>query len=140
MRAPSFAAIAPGQLAVVTGAASGIGLAAARALATQGMRVALVDRAGDSLDAAARVIEGATTHALDVADPDALVTLAEELGEVPALLMNNAAIGAGGDVLAGVAAWRRLIDVNLMGVLHGVAAFAPAMIAGAEPTMIVNTG
>lgn len=140
MSAPSFAAITPGRRAVVTGAASGIGLAAARALAERGMRVALVDRAGEALDAAARAVEGATVHALDVADPEALVTLAEELGEAPALLMNNAAIGAGGDVLAGVAAWRRLIDVNLMGVLHGVAAFAPAMIAGAEPAMIVNTG
>ncbi|WP_375271272.1 SDR family NAD(P)-dependent oxidoreductase [Sphingomonas sp.] len=136
----SGAAIVPGRLAVVTGAASGIGLAAARAFGVRGMRVALVDRAGDALDAAARGIEGATAHALDVADPDALVTLAEELGEPPALLMNNAAIGAGGDVLAGVAAWRRLIDVNLMGVLHGVAAFAPAMIASDAPGVIINTG
>lgn len=136
----SGAAIAPGKLAVVTGAASGIGLAAARAFAERGMRVALVDRAGDALDAAARGIAGATAHALDVADPDALVTLAEELGEPPALLMNNAAIGAGGDVLAGVAAWRRLLDVNLMGVLHGVAAFAPAMIASDAPGVIINTG
>lgn len=103
MSAPSFAAIAPGRLAVVTGAASGIGLATARALAERGMRVALVDRAGEALDAAAGAIEGASMHALDVADPDALVTLAEELGGAPALLMNNAAIGAGGDVLAGVA-------------------------------------
>lgn len=133
-------ALAPGRLAVVTGAASGIGLAAARALAAGGMRVALVDRAGDALDAAARDIAGATARALDVADPDALVTLAEELGEPPALLMNNAAIGAGGDVLAGVAAWRRLIDVNLMGVLHGVAAFVPAMIASDAPGLIINTG
>lgn len=138
--ADAVGAIAPGRLAVVTGAASGIGLAAARAFAGRGMRVALVDRAGDALDAAARDIEGATAHALDVADPDAMVTLAEELGEPPALLMNNAAIGAGGDVLAGVAAWRRLIDVNLMGVLHGVAAFAPAMIASDAPGLIINTG
>jgi len=136
----AVAALAPGRLAVVTGAASGIGLAAARAFAGRGLRVALVDRAGDALEAAAHGIEGATAHALDVADPDALVTLAEELGEPPAVLMNNAAIGAGGDVLAGVAAWRRLIDVNLMGVLHGVAAFAPAMIAGDAPGLIINTG
>jgi len=133
-------AIAPGRLAVVTGAASGIGLAAARAFAARGMRVALVDRAGDALEAAAAGLEKASMHALDVADPDALVTLAEELGESPALLMNNAAIGAGGDVLAGVAAWRRLIDVNLMGVLHRVAAFVPAMIAGDAPGLVINTG
>ena len=104
------------------------------------MRVALVGRADEALDTAARGIEGATAHALNVADFDVLVTLADELGEAPALLMNNAAIGAGGDVRAGVAAWRRLIDVNLMGVLHGVAAFAPAMIASDTPAMIVNTG
>ena len=58
MSAVSFAAITPGTLAVVTGGASGIGLAAARAFAARGMQVAILDRPGEALDAAAGSIDG----------------------------------------------------------------------------------
>ena len=68
MSAVSFAAIAPGHLAVVMGGASGIGLAAARAFAARGTRVAIHDRPGEALDAAAGSIDGAGAHAVDVAD------------------------------------------------------------------------
>ena len=139
MSAPSFAAIAPGRLAVVTGGASGIGLAAVRAFAGRGMRVAIVDRAGDALAAAAASIEGATTHAVDVADPAAMRALVGELGPV-SVLMNNAGMAAGGDVFAGAAAWTRLLTVNLLGVLHGVDSFVPAMAAADGPGLVINTG
>ena len=139
MSAASYAAIAPGKLAVVTGAASGIGLAAARAFADAGMTVALVDRPGEALDRAAASIPGASAHPIDVADAAAMQALAAELG-TPSVLMNNAGIGAGGDVFAGSDSWRRLLDVNLMGVLHGVEAFVPAMIDGGEPGLVINTG
>lgn len=139
MSAASFAAIGPGGLAVVTGGASGIGLAAARAFAERGMRVALIDRSGEPLDMAARSIEGASAHGVDVADPGAMLALADELGRA-SVLMNNAGIGSGGDVFADTAAWNRIIGVNLMGVLHGIQAFVPAMLADEAPGLVINTG
>ena len=63
----------------------------------------------------------------------------EAFGEV-AVLMNNAGIGGGGGVFGDLDRWRRLIDVNLWGVIHGVHAFAPAMIGQGGPAAIVNTG
>lgn len=139
MSTSSFEAIAPGNLAVVTGGASGIGLAAARAFAARGMRIALVDRPGDPLDEAAASIHGATAHGVDVADATAMRALAGQIGPV-SVLMNNAGIGQGGDVFADSETWHRVIDVNLMGVLHGVQGFAPAMVEGDAPGLIVNTG
>lgn len=139
MSKPSFKAISPGNLAVVTGGASGIGLAAARALAARGMRITLVDRPGDALDAAAAAIDGATAHAVDVADAAAMRELAGQVGSV-SVLMNNAGIGAGGEVFAGQETWQRVIDVNLLGVLHGIQGFAPAMIEGTAPGLVINTG
>ena len=139
MSAVSFAAIAPGNLAVVTGGASGIGLAAARAFAARGMRVAILDRPGEALDAAAGSIDGASAHAVDVADPGAMRTLAATLGPA-SVLMNNAGIGQGGDVFASQQAWTRLLGVNLMGVLNGIQSFAPLMVEGNRPGLVINTG
>ncbi|MGI4731075.1 MAG: SDR family NAD(P)-dependent oxidoreductase [Janthinobacterium lividum] len=139
MSATSFAAIAPGNLAVVTGGASGIGLAAARALAGRGMRVAILDRPGEALDAAAASIDKASAHAIDVADVKAMRALAAALGPA-SVLMNNAGTGQGGDVFAGEEAWARLLGVNLMGVLNGIQSFAPAMVEGDAPGLVINTG
>jgi NAD(P)-dependent dehydrogenase (short-subunit alcohol dehydrogenase family) len=137
--APSFAAIAPGNLAVVTGGASGIGLAAARAFADAGMRVAIVDRPGDALDAAQAAIGNATAHAIDVSDAAAMAELAARIGPA-SVVMNNAGIMQGGDVFADLAAWTRLLGTNLMGVLHGVQSFVPAMVEGDGPGLVINTG
>ena len=137
----SFAAIGADRLAVVTGGANGIGLAAARAFADAGMRVCLLDRAGEALDAAAASIKCAAAYAVDVADAGAMADLAKRIaaehGPV-SVLMNNAGIGAGGDVFAD--GWAQVIGVNLMGVLHGVRSFVPAMIAGDAPGLVINTG
>lgn len=141
MSAASFAAVAPGKVAVVTGGAGGIGLAAVRAFAAAGMRVAVLDRPGEALDGAAA--EGFTALPADVADAADMAaaarTIADTLGPV-SVLMNNAGIGAGGDAFADLAAWQQVIGVNLMGVLHGVQAFVPDMLAAGEPGLIINTG
>jgi NAD(P)-dependent dehydrogenase (short-subunit alcohol dehydrogenase family) len=143
MSAEAFAALAPGNLAVITGAASGIGLAAARSFAVAGMRVVLVDRPGSMLDDAASSIAGAVALAADVADRSAMAGLAGIIaarhGPV-SVLMNNAGIGSGGDIFADPAAWEEVIGVNLMGVLHGVQSFVPAMLDSAGPGLIINTG
>ena len=143
MSTASFAAIAPGNLAVVTGAAGGIGLAAARAFAAAGMRVVLVDRSGEALEAAAAGIDGAIAHTMDVSDRAAMHALAgrivAEHGTV-ALLMNNAGIGAGGDVFADADIWDAVLGVNLLGVLNGVQSFVPAMLDHGGPALVINTG
>ncbi|MDY7525569.1 SDR family NAD(P)-dependent oxidoreductase [Sphingomonas sp. 10B4] len=143
MSTASFAAIAPGNLAVVTGAAGGIGLAAARAFAAAGMRVVLVDRSGEALEAAAASIDGAIAHTMDVSDRAAMHALAGRIvadhGTV-ALLMNNAGIGAGGDVFADADIWDAVLGVNLLGVLNGVQSFVPAMLDHGGPALVINTG
>jgi len=140
---PSFAAIAPGKLAVVTGAAGGIGRAAARAFADAGMRVVLVDCPGEALEQAAASMDGAVALSADVADRAAIAALAKEVvdrhGPV-SVLMNNAGIGGGGDVFADPAKWDEVLGVNLMGVIHGVQAFVPGMVEGEAPALVINTG
>jgi NAD(P)-dependent dehydrogenase (short-subunit alcohol dehydrogenase family) len=136
-------ALSAGNVAVVTGAASGIGLAVARRLAGQGLKVCLVDRAEAVLERAREIGDGATGFVADVSDRAAVMRLAEEIGArfgPVSLLMNNAAISGGADAVSGPEVWDQVIGVNLMGVLHGVQAFVPAMIASGRPGIVVNTG
>jgi NAD(P)-dependent dehydrogenase (short-subunit alcohol dehydrogenase family) len=149
--AATIPALAAGRTAVITGAASGIGLAAAKRLAGLGMNVVLADRAGGALDEAAlAAAESAGSEskvlavACDVAGPENLVALAdrsfEKFGEV-SFLMNNAGVGNNpGKPWENLDAWKRLIDINLWGVVHGVQAFAERMLAQGTPAIIVNTG
>jgi len=136
-------AIGAGRLAVVTGAAGGIGLAAARRFAASGMRVCLLDRV-DGVDAAAREVGGgAAGFVVDVADRGAVERVAGEIRErfgPVSVLMNNAAIHGGADALSGPDVWAAVIGVNLMGVVHGVQAFVPAMVEGGAPGLVINTG
>jgi NAD(P)-dependent dehydrogenase (short-subunit alcohol dehydrogenase family) len=135
--------IAPNNVAVVTGAASGIGLAAAKHFAAAGMRVCLVDREQTVTAAAAELGWGAKAFMADVSDHTAMDMLAKEIrdsfGPV-SLLMNNAAIHGGADALSSPDIWSRVIAINLMGVVNGVQAFVPAMIAGGKRGMVINTG
>lgn len=140
-------AIVKGRTAVITGAASGIGLAAAETLAGHGMAVALLDLPGPRLDAARERLaaRGAEVRAIaaDVADAAAIRRAADQVAaELPpvTVLMNNAGIGDASSALGHPEAWTRILGVNLWGVIHGTQAFAPQMIAHGETGVIVNTG
>lgn len=137
-------AIAPGKLAVITGAASGIGLAAARRLAQEGMKLALADTDQEGLMRAhAEIAAVAYSAEFDVSDRKMVETFAAQVtgehGPV-SVLMNNAGVGGGGDPLSNPDGWERVLGVNLMGVLHGVQAFGPAMADSGAPGLIINTG
>jgi NAD(P)-dependent dehydrogenase (short-subunit alcohol dehydrogenase family) len=143
--APATTLFTRGTVAVVTGAASGIGRAAAERFAALGMRLVLADRDDAGLAALAdRLDTEARYLAVDVSRFEDVERLRDEafgaFGRVD-ILMNNAAIsGAGSDNWSGLDAWRRIIDVNLWGVIHGVHAFAPAMIEQGGRAAIINTG
>jgi NAD(P)-dependent dehydrogenase (short-subunit alcohol dehydrogenase family) len=150
---PSFpTAFAAGNVAVVTGAASGIGFAAASRFATLGMKVALADRDGEALERATREVAAASTQGtaavigvgIDVSRQDELTrlraTVTERFGPV-SVLMNNAGVGNNpGPPWENSAAWRALVDVNLWGVVYGCEAFVPEMLACNEPGLVINTG
>ena len=120
--------------AVVTGAGSGIGRAFALEIARRGGRVVCADI--DDVAAkqtAEKIGDRAVPHVCDVSDAEAVVGLAdaaERWFARPAdLVVNNAGIGAGGVVIGemGLDLWRKTIDVNLWGVIHGCHVFAPRM-------------
>jgi len=139
-------AIQARRVAVITGGASGIGLAAAHKLAGEGMRLVIADANGDGLKTAKAELEaaGASVEAMrvDVAKFDEVRELqrrAISAGEIT-LLMNNAGVGGGGGAFENPDGWRRVIETNLYGVLNGVQAFTQAMINAGCPAAIVNTG
>ena len=139
-------AITPGRVAVITGAASGIGLAAAERLAAAGMRLVLADLDEEGLGAAESRLRAAGAELVaqptDVGDRAAIAALketADGLGQV-SLLINNAGREGGGGLFADFDIWARTIGVNFHGALHGVQAFAPDMIAADWACAIVNTG
>lgn len=139
-------AIASGRVAVVTGGASGIGLAAARRFGAEGMRLVIADVDGAALDRAVAGLAAAGVEALGVptdvgkrADVETLKARADALGEVT-VLMNNAAREGGGGLFAGAGAWRGTLETNLWGPINGLQVFVPAMIDGAAPAAVINTG
>ena len=145
---PDHPAIAAGRTAVVTGGASGIGLAAAMRFGKLGLNVAIADLDAARLAAAAAEIKAAgapevLTVSVDVSRKDDVERLKERVysafGDV-AILMNNAGIDGGGGPFENYEGWQRLLATNLWGVINGVQVFTPAMIAEGKPAAIVNTG
>ena len=139
-------AIAPGRVAVVTGAASGIGLAAARRLGEADMRVVLADLSAEALEEAASGLRDAGIEARAVPtdvrrreEVAALKAAADGLGEVSVLMLNAGREG-GGALLADPGVWAETLDTNLWGPIHGVQVFAPDMMAAAWRSAIVVTG
>jgi NAD(P)-dependent dehydrogenase (short-subunit alcohol dehydrogenase family) len=133
-----------GKVAVITGAASGIGAGLARKALSLGMRVVLADVREPELTALAATLGGEVlTAPTDVADPESVEALAdkayENFGAVD-LLFNNAGIMATGfSWTIEPERWRRSVDVNFFGVLHGVRSFVPRMLKAGTKAHIVNT-
>jgi len=128
-------AIVQGNVAVITGGASGIGLAVAEAMIAEGMSVVLADIDAPKLrDVEARLSEDGASVATMVcnttAEPEVNVLIeyaVEQFGGVH-VMFNNAGIGGVGDAWAGsMDIWRRVVDVNLFGVVHGIRAVLPVM-------------
>jgi NAD(P)-dependent dehydrogenase (short-subunit alcohol dehydrogenase family) len=138
-------ALAPGRVAVITGAASGIGLAAAQRFAALGMRICIADIDEAALAAAAETMPNTDllTVKTDVSQRTEIEALQEKalsrFGEV-AVLMNNAGREQDCGIGAGPEVWARILDTNLWGVIHGVQVFSPGMVAQGTPCAIINTG
>ncbi len=135
-----------GKTAFVTGGASGIGFALGRAFAEAGMRVMLADIETDAL-AAVKSLKGIGPDVrgvtCDVADSTSVERAAkasyEAFGKVH-IVCNNAGVAAAGGIdNISLDSWRWVLDVNLMGVLHGIRTFLPHIRAHGEGGHIVNT-
>ncbi len=136
-----------GKTAFVTGGASGIGFALGRAFAEAGMKVMLADIETDALEAAVKSLHnvGPDVRGIDcdVTDAASVERAAkasfDAFGNVH-VVCNNAGVAAGGGIEdIALDSWRWVLDVNLMGVVHGIRAFLPHMRAHGEGGHIVNT-
>jgi NAD(P)-dependent dehydrogenase (short-subunit alcohol dehydrogenase family) len=144
-------ALTAGAVAVITGGASGIGLAAAKLFAGLGLRICIADLGTDRLAAAAQEIASLTPKgAEDVLALEVNVSRLAELqmleaavrerfGEIN-VLMNNAGIQPGSDIYGPAETWEQILAVNLWGVIYGTQVFLPGMIANSQPGLIINTG
>ena len=144
-------ALAPGRVALITGAAGGIGLAAARRFAAMGLKVCLADLSAEALENAAGQVAAASPSGqaavlavpTDVGRLESVQALRDAVyarfGEV-AVLMNNAGTAPGGGPYDHIDRWRRVLEVNLWGVINGVQTFVPSMLAQRTACAVINTG
>ena len=144
----THSAFQPNAVAVITGGASGIGLATAQHLAAMGLRLVIVDVREALLEPAAEQLRqlGAPevmASSTDVSDREALVELetlvAERFGGTD-ILMNNAGIQPGSSLLDDPENWLRILGVNLGGIVYGTQVFVPRMIERGRPGLVINTG
>ena len=139
--------LSKGHVAVITGAASGIGAGIARACAEQGLRVVLADIEIGPAEALAAELEAGGVEALAVRtdvtraeDLDALAEASFERFGATHLLFNNAGVAQGGTLHEFTPQdWDWLLAVNLYGVIHGCRSFVPRLLDQGEPAHIVNT-
>ena len=134
----------PDSVAVITGGASGIGLAAAKHFAGRGFSVCIADLGADRLAKAAQEIGGkVTTFQTDVSDLEALEELearvAKQFGGID-ILMNNAGTAYGSTCFGPAETWAKVLGVNLMGIVGGTQIFGPGMVKRGRPGLIINTG
>jgi NAD(P)-dependent dehydrogenase (short-subunit alcohol dehydrogenase family) len=144
-------AMSPNNVAVITGGASGIGLAAAMRFPALGMKVCIADIGADRLkDAATRLsslapggaanVMSATVDVRRADDVAALETVVRQKFGGTDILMNNAGIQPGSRMFGPLENWQRILGVNLWGIIHGSQVFAPHMIERGRPGLIINTG
>ncbi|MBK5206142.1 MAG: SDR family NAD(P)-dependent oxidoreductase [Polaromonas sp.] len=147
----THAALTPGSVAVVTGGAAGIGLAAAKRMAQLGLRVCIADLGADRLVRAAEEVailaangtDDVMTLETDVSRVEDLRRLEEAVRDRfggTDVLMNNAGIQPGSTMFGPAGNWERVLDVNLWGVIHSTQIFVPAMIERGRPGLVINTG
>lgn len=132
------AAFVPGAVAVITGGASGIGLAAAQKLAALGLRVVIADRSEAKVEG-----DNIVSRVCDVSkrsDLEALEAFVTERYGGTDVLMNNAGISPATSITGPLADWEALLGVNLWGVIHGTQVFLPSMLKRGRPGLVINTG
>jgi len=144
-------AMSPNHVAVITGGASGIGLAAATRFAASGMKVCIADIGADRLkQAATKLSSAAPAGAADIMTMEVDVSRFNDVAGLEAavqkrfggtdILMNNAGIGPESTSFGPLQNWQRILAVNLWGVIHGSQIFAPHMIERGRRGLIINTG
>lgn len=147
----SYSALTKGAVAVVTGGAAGINLAAARRFAALGLRVCIADRGADRIARAVEEVAGLSAHgAQDVFGLETDVSLLDDVRRLHAavterfggtdVLMNNAGIQPGSGMFGPAEVWTRVLGVNLWGAIHGTQVFVPDMIKRGRPGLVINTG
>jgi NAD(P)-dependent dehydrogenase (short-subunit alcohol dehydrogenase family) len=143
--------LSPNSVAVVTGGAAGIGLAAAIRFARLGLKVCIADVDDERLVLAATALsDAAPGGAASVMAVAADVSRVDEIRRLEAavrdrfggtdVLMNNAGVQPGSGIFGPSANWDKVLGVNLWGVINGTQAFVPAMIERGRPGLIINTG
>jgi NAD(P)-dependent dehydrogenase (short-subunit alcohol dehydrogenase family) len=145
-----LAAMSPNNVAVVTGGASGIGLAAAMRFAKAGMKVCIADLGAERLKEAEAKLASVSGSADNIMVSATDVSRIEEIAALQSavrkrfggtdILMNNAGIQPGSQMFGPAENWQRILGVNLWGIINGTQVFAPHMIEHGRPGLIINTG
>ena len=145
-----IAAMSPNNVAVVTGGASGIGLAAATRFARAGMKICIADLGGERLkqaEAKLAQVAGSSANVMTAAVDVSRIDQIQELESAVQkrfggtdILMNNAGIQPGSTLFGEPDNWQRIIGVNMWGIINSSRIFAPGMIARGKAGLIINTG